>query len=82
VNPHLVACLIPSIAAAVGGAGWCLASGWGWLAALGVYSFGGSAVLLALATLTALVRSGRGSLAARDRMPARVSPVDARRSVA
>jgi hypothetical protein len=52
VNPGLVACLIASILVGAAAAGLMLTAGWGWLAALVVYSFSGSLALVA-ATLAA-----------------------------
>jgi fatty acid desaturase len=51
----LIACLVPTIAAAAAGAVWTLMAGWGWLAALLVYSIGGALALFGFAALALLI---------------------------
>jgi hypothetical protein len=48
VQPRLFSCLLGSMLVGAMAAGLALASGWGWLAAVAVYSLGGSAVLVGL----------------------------------
>jgi fatty acid desaturase len=55
MHPRLIACLVPTIAAAAAGAVWTLMAGWGWLAALLVYSFGGAVALFGFAALALLI---------------------------
>jgi fatty acid desaturase len=55
MHPRLIACLVPTIAAAAAGAVWTLMAGWGWLAALLVYSFGGALALIGFSALAVLL---------------------------
>jgi hypothetical protein len=68
VSPRITSCLLIAIGFGAGAAVWTLAAGWGFLAALAVYSFVGSTALVAFAVMASLVPT-RSRRASRDRPP-------------
>jgi hypothetical protein len=79
VSPRLLIGLFFAVAAAVAAAGWCIAAGWGWLAALAAYSVAGSAVLVACVSIAALAELRAAARPAKVPATARVAGRDASR---
>ena len=58
MQPRLLACLMGSMLVGAMAAGLALAAGWSWLAAVGIYGLGGSAVLVGLSLVVLALTGG------------------------
>jgi hypothetical protein len=70
LNPRLVICLILSTVVAIGSAAWAVASGWGLLAGLLIWSVGGAICLVTTSLVACLLED----LAARSAPEPRQAP--------
>jgi hypothetical protein len=77
VSPRITSCLLIAIGFGAGAAVWTLAAGWGFLAALAVYSFVGSTALVAFAVMASLVPTRNRRAVVIARPPALSRPATA-----
>jgi LytS/YehU family sensor histidine kinase len=66
LSPRLLFCLVTSILTGLLLGGLCISAGWGWLAGLLAYSFGGSVALVATSLAVAAISSVPQKAAARE----------------